>query len=288
MNRRSICQLAKTYAGQIPAHAWVDTKIDGLRLIAVKRAGVVTLLTRSGAVVETLPTIAAALTAAPIDGLVLDGEVCGESWGETQHVVASSEQHHDDVGMTFHVFDAVPVQTWDARDTSAPYSARLLDARRAVRAIASPCVQMVEGRGATCVADVDSLYRDAMRAGLEGVMVKDLDAPYTWGRTAALLKRKASDSWEGVIVAVHEGKGRMAGMLGALEIRLPGARRDPMGDGFALVTTRVGCGYTDRARRDMWTRREALIGTQCEVEGQELTALDRIRNPRFLRMRAAE
>lgn len=288
MNRPSICMLAQTYDGTIPPHAWVDTKIDGLRCIARKCAGVVTLQTRSGATIDTLPSIVRAIADAPIDNVVLDGEVCGQDWGDTQHVVASTGARHDDRGMVLHVFDCVPIETWDSRDTSAPYSRRLLDAMRAVRTIASERVTMVQGRGVCSAADVDREYAAMQAAGFEGCMIKDLDAPYCWGRTAAVLKRKTCLDWTATIVAVHEGRGRMAGMMGALEVRLPGARRDPEGDGFALITTRIGCGYTDAMRREMWARRDDLIGTQCDVAGQELTALDRIRNPRFLRMRAEE
>ena len=64
----------------------VEPKLDGLRCIAVKHEGVVSMFTRNGSLLETLPTVKAALEAADYDDFVLDGEAMGADWSSVRHV----------------------------------------------------------------------------------------------------------------------------------------------------------------------------------------------------------
>ena len=80
----------------------VEPKLDGLRCIAVKHNGEVTMFTRSGSVIETLSRIKRTLEAAPWDDFVLDGEVMGKDWNESASVVMSRKHGKDDSNMIFH------------------------------------------------------------------------------------------------------------------------------------------------------------------------------------------
>ena len=289
----TFCQLAQTYAPERLSYpCWADRKVDGLRLVVVKRSGTVTTYTRSGRIVDTVPSIAAVVEAAAVDDIVLDGEVAGQNWGETQHVVAASAKRHSDDRLTYHVFDVLPLDVWDARGESAPYSARMLNVGRAVRAIGSTRVVQMRGRIVTCEAELGAEYRAALADGDEGVVAKRLSAPYRWRRTADWAKRKPCETWDAIVVDAVEGTGKLSGTLGSLVVRLPDhERRDPdapAGTVPQLITSRVGSGFTMAQRNELWGRRAELRGLQIEIAGQELTALDRVRHSRFVRLRAAE
>lgn len=58
--------------------------------------------------------------------------------------------------------------------------------------------------------------KEVIKAGGEGLMLHRADAPY--GRSETLLKVKPWDDAEAVVVAHLPGKGKYAGMLGALRV----------------------------------------------------------------------
>lgn len=92
------------------------------------------------------------------------------------------------------------------------------------------------------VADRTELERrlDAVvRAGGEGLMLHRADAPFHAGRSDALLKLKPVDDADAVVVAHEPGRGRLAGRMGALQVR------DAEGRQF-----RIGTGFDDATRAD--------------------------------------
>ncbi len=74
---------------------------------------------------------------------------------------------------------------------------------------------------------------EVLRAGGEGLMLHRADAPYTAGRSAALLKLKAVADEDAVVLGHVEGRGRHAGRLGALRLRTAEGREFLLGTGFS-------------------------------------------------------
>jgi DNA ligase-1 len=86
------------------------------------------------------------------------------------------------------------------------------------------------------VADRAALKRklDAvMKGGGEGLMLHLADAPYVTGRSDVLLKLKPLDDTEAVVVEHIAGKGKYAGMTGALRVEMPDGKRFVIGTGFS-------------------------------------------------------
>jgi len=72
--------------GEIKYPTYVDPKLDGLRMIALKEQGVVTLYSRGGQVLDApgLDAVRKALAEAPYDNMVLDGELLSNgTWNDT-------------------------------------------------------------------------------------------------------------------------------------------------------------------------------------------------------------
>lgn len=92
------------------------------------------------------------------------------------------------------------------------------------------------------VADRAALQRrlvEVVRAGGEGLVLHRADAPYLSGRSDALLKLKPRQDAEAVVIGHIGGRGKYAGVLGALQVR------DDDGVVFAL-----GSGFSDAQRAD--------------------------------------
>ena len=76
------------------------------------------------------------------------------------------------------------------------------------------------------------MFADVVAAGHEGVVVKDLDAPYAAGRRgAAWVKVKPRHTLDLVVLAVEWGSGRREGRLSNIHL----GARDPGSGGFVML-----------------------------------------------------
>lgn len=261
----------------------VEPKLDGLRCVAVKHNGEVTMFTRNGSVVDTLPTIRMALEAAPWDDFVLDGEAMGRDWNESASVVMSHKKNKDDSGMIYNVFDAMHFDDWRDQINGTNVEDRVNLVSELVAAIGNQCVLQVEGITANNEQQLMSFYASCMEKGYEGVMLKILSAPYVFKRTDAVKKMKPVATYEGVIVGSYDGRrgSKREGMWGGFEVLLPNG-----------VITKVGGGYTDKLKAEIDLDPESYIGKIVEMEGQPdpmtktgLTVDGKVRFPVFCRFR---
>jgi len=261
----------------------VEPKLDGLRCIAVKHEGTVTMFTRSGNVLETLPKIKLALEKASWDEFVLDGEIMGESWNESASIVMSHKKGKDDSSMIFHVFDAMPFIDWQDQVSELTLMNRVELVGELVIKCDNPAVKQVPGRLANNQEELLEMYAAETSAGFEGVMLKDLDALYLFKRSSNIKKLKPTMTFEGVIVSHYEGNRgtKREGLWGGFEIKLPNN-----------IVTRVGGGFTDKLKSEINLDPDVWIGRVVEVEGQPdpltgdgLTADGKIRFPVFIRER---
>ena len=146
---------------------------------------------------------------------------------------------------------------------------------------------------------MDKFFQSAVKAGQEGIMVKDPDAVYIPGRrTDNWMKLKpAFETLDVVIVGGIWGSGRRKGLLSSLVIAIRGAK-----DGL-LTVGKVGTGFSEETLRDLTQRLKPLIITELghnveiepkiviEVDFQDIQKTNRyragyvLRIPRFKRER---
>lgn len=262
----------------------VEPKLDGLRCIAVKHEGAVTMFTRSGNVLETLPKIKLALEKAPWDEFVLDGEIMGETWNESASIVMSHKKGKDDSGINFHVFDALHFDEWHDQLCGVWLEDRIKLVYELIQNIPdNSCIVQVEGITVKSTDDLMKFYAKSMEAGYEGIMLKDLNSPYLFKRSSNIKKLKPTMTFEGVIVGHYEGNRgtKREGLWGGFEVKLPNN-----------IITKVGGGFTDKLKSEINLNPDVWIGRVIEVEGQPdpltgdgLTKDGRVRFPVFIRER---
>ena len=261
----------------------VEPKLDGLRCVAVKHNGEVTMFTRNGTVLETLPKIKSLLESAAWDGFVLDGEVMGSDWNESASVVMSHKKNKDDTNMVFHVFDAMCFEDWRDQENFMPLSDRVELVKELVGKVSHPAIIQVEGRLVNNQEELLSAYLHDTDAGYEGVMIKDLGAHYVFKRSSNIRKMKPVATYEGIIVGHYEGRrgSKREGLWGGFEVVLPNG-----------VVTRVGSGFTDKLKSEINLDPNSWIGRIVEMEGQPdpltgdgLTKDGRVRFPIYIRER---
>jgi len=256
----------------------VEPKLDGLRLVAVKRNGKVTFHTRNGNILETLPQIRKALEDAKYDNIVLDGESMGRDWNESASVMHASKNMHDDSNMVYNVFDAMDVKQWDAQSCPLTLSERQNVLSEVVDLIGNPMVAHVPHVIANNETELMDYYETQLDLGFEGVMLKDVQGLYTFDRSKAMLKMKPMTTYEGTVVAWYEGREdtKLKGIFGGFHMLLSNG-----------VITRVGGGFSDAVRKEFTAKGcDSYVGKIIEVKGQPpLTKDGRIRFPVFQRFR---
>jgi len=125
---------------------------------------------------------------------------------------------------------------------------------------------------------------DAVEAGFEGIMIKDLGAPYECRRSTFWMKWKPTITVDLTIVGFEEGTGRNEGRLGAIICEGD--------DNGRRIYVNVGSGLSDADRDEYWSARDQLLGDVVEVEADAVTQNQdgtySLRFPRFLRFRGFE
>jgi DNA ligase 1 len=134
-------------------------------------------------------------------------------------------------------------------------------------------VKMTESIESDRIEDEERFFKQALRAGHEGLMAKDPDATYTPGRRAEkwMKLKPAFETLDVVVVGGIWGSGRRRGLLSSLVVAI----RDK--DKFRTVG-KVGTGFTEDTLRDLTARLEPTIittrGRNVEIEPQMVIEVD--------------
>ena len=221
-----------------------------------------------------------------INGFVLDGEVIGNTFQELMRQARRKDNVQADDSV-FNIFDIIPLSDfreghWNAqlhkRINILEHIRHVVDTMPNVELLPHIMVDLDTAAGK------DQLMRyakDNVNAGFEGIMIKELEAPYICKRSTDWMKWKPTLTVDLEVVGVEEGTGRNLGRLGALVCH-------GVDDGKE-ITVNVGSGFSDGDRDDYWTNRNMVIGRTaevlCDVITQNQDGTYSLRFPRFVRFR---
>ena len=228
--------------------ASVEWKLDGIRIQIHRRDGDVRVYTRNlNDITDALPGIVEAVLHLPVEQAVLDGEALwmgDDGPGAFQETVARIDRDAPPEGIATFLFDLLHVDGDDLLDTALE--------ERAVRlgAIAS---DLTIPRVLTSEAEEgERVLEESLRAGHEGVVVKDATSLYAAGRRGkSWLKVKPARTFDLVVLGAEWGHGRRQGWLSNLHL----GARDPRTGAFVMVG-KCFKGLTDELLT--WQTRELL------------------------------
>lgn len=271
----------------------VERKLDGVRCLTVvdHESRTVTQYTRNGKVLENFGHITSYLEKF-IDefgrSFVLDGEIMSSSFQELMKVVHRKE-NVDANDAVLHLFDIIPLVEFKQGKSVMGQRRRSQFLKNFENIFNdSGFITIVPQREFDLDIFTDEIeFRDYMKsmveAGYEGVMIKEVDAPYECKRTTSWLKMKPFIEVSLAVVAVEEGTGRNQGRLGALICEGE--------DDGKFVRVNVGSGFSDDQRTELWAAKDSLIEQIVEVRADAMTQSQdsegewSLRFPRFLRFR---
>lgn len=273
----------------------IEIKLDGVRVITIIQGNRVEMFSRNGKQFYNFGHIIAEIESVIKDypvpyPLVLDGEVMSSTFQDLMKQVhrKDGKQSTDAV---LHLFDMAPLENFLNGLYDKPQDLRSAMVKHWVEEH-SNVLQHVHALDWETV-DLDTaagyarfveLNKAAVNGGYEGVMIKDVDAPYECKRSHSWLKAKPFIEVTLEVVAIEEGTGRNEGRLGALVC----AGQDDGKD----IRVNVGSGFTDAQRSDFWIDRNDVVGQLVEVRADAVTQNQdgtySLRFPRFKTFRGFE
>jgi DNA ligase-1 len=292
------CQLAHDSANhekKMVGIKQIEVKLDGVRVLAVCRAGKVELFSRNGRQFHNFPHIVAeietvlAAKPAPYD-CVLDGEVMSADFQDLMKQLQRKDGKKA-TDAVLHLFDFIPLDSflegsWDKTQTNRSNYVKywVMENESLLQHVQACEWEDVDLDSKEGEARFVELNKAAVDGGYEGVMIKDVDAPYNCKRSHAWLKAKPFIEVTLEVVDVEEGTGRNEGRLGAIVC-------EGVDDGKSIFVN-VGSGFTDVHRDDYWSSRDALLGNLVEVRADAVTQNQdgtySLRFPRFKTFRGFE
>jgi DNA ligase-1 len=221
-----------------------------------------------------------------VNGFVLDGEVIGNTFQELMRQARRKDNVQADDSV-FNIFDIIPLSDfreghWNAqlrkRINILEHIRHVIDTMPNVELLPHIMVDLDTAAGKD---QLERYAKDNVNAGFEGIMIKELEAPYICKRSTDWMKWKPTLTVDLEVVGVEEGTGRNLGRLGALVCH-------GVDDGKE-ITVNVGSGFSDVDRDDYWTNRNLVIGRTaevlCDVITQNQDGTYSLRFPRFVRFR---
>lgn len=289
------CQLAHDSAnheGKLTGQKLIEVKLDGVRVITIVWPdGRVLQFSRNGKELVNFPHIREELAQNAhtfTEPMVLDGEVMSSSFQDLMKQVHRKDNVAAGDAVLW-LFDALPLSAFEAgvynviqRDRTAWlhdwYNTKLSRHPANVWCLDQATIDLDTEEG----QNLFRMYnKSAIENGFEGIMIKDLDAPYECKRSTAWLKLKPFIEVSLEVVDFEEGTGRNAGRLGAIICEGE--------DDGRRIRVNVGSGFSDSDRDSYWTGRDRMVKQIVEVRADAVTQNQdgtySLRFPRFLRFR---
>ena len=271
---------------------WIfERKLDGIRCIAIRSGGTLTLLSRNDlSMNDRYPELVEAYSKESCDRFVVDGEVVAFDGSETSFARLTQRGRHY-VPVFMYVFDILWLEGHDVRKLPLRTRKRLL---RDALEFHGP-VRWTPHRN----RDGEKFFVEACRKGWEGLIAKRADSPYVTTRSRDWLKFKCEHGQELVVGGFTEPRGSRV-EFGAL---LLGYYRE----GRLEYAGKVGTGFDTATLHDLadqmrkLERKDSPFADPGAIKERDVTWVEpklvaqigftewtrdhRLRHPRFLGLR---
>jgi len=207
---------------------------------------------------------------------VLDGELYAHGIGFNKlQSILSKKDAKLPTNLKFTVYDCVPIEDWNNKSCKLDYEDRLYNLRVTLNNTIADYKKIIDIANdvAETSKEVKDLYKKALDAGYEGVMIKDAQGKYEWKITSAMLKLKPFESIDLKVEGIYDGEDGFEGKAGGIIVD------------FAGNAVRCGSGFSIATREDMAAQPNKYIGRTAEIKYLEETEEGSLRHPNFMRWR---
>jgi len=233
--------------------AFVQTKMDGMRFNAIVTNGKCEFRSRNGKEINLLGNLEEDFIAmANGVNCVFDGELLVKDKGivldrQTGNGIlnkANKGTIKTDEARKVHatIWDLIPYDDFTLGVCKVPYSQRLESLCVMMDTYKPKKVALVDRWEVASYDEARTLFEGLLADGQEGIILKCRNGIWEDKRSKTQIKFKGELECDLKIVAVEEGKGKAAGMLGAIICE--------SSDG--VVKVNVGSGFTEEHRKKYW------------------------------------
>jgi len=279
-------QLAKAVpAKSLTYPLYAEMKYDGVRITAIIHNGDVVFKTRNGKTVA-LPLFRNILRAAPINNMILDGELIFHEGAVAERTSVSgmvnSAMHGariDEVQLQFVVFDHMSYNEFVTQTCPDVYKDRRTRVLHICKVINSLRIAPTQQWLVSNPEYVNELAEVMYSKGYEGLVLKAPYSLYKFKRSKDWIKIKQVKTVKLIVTGVNDGKGKYVGQIGALAC-------EGTVEGKPVVVS-VGSGLSDNDRAAV---PEHFIGRVVEVKYNSVIRDSRTGQwslflPRYVRIR---
>lgn len=267
-----------------------EYKLDGLRLQIHKEGEKVELYSRKlEKMTHSFPEIVAAVKSLKVNDIIFEGEALAyneetQKYYSFQETIQRKRKHgieaaQKEFPLRLFAFDILYLDGVDL--TKKPYRER----RAAIERLFPHGVLMPATMLKVKTAqELEKVFTECLKKGLEGIMAKDFEAPYTAGkRKFAWIKLKKSygksvDTIDGVIVGYYLGKGARAEFeFGGVLIAVYNEDKRTL-----QTVARIGSGYTEDEMRSLQATLEKTKTTTAPEKLEHKIEADFWVEPKFV------
>ena len=268
--------------------AFVQTKMDGMRFNAIVRGGKCEFRSRNGKEINLLGNLEDEFIAMA-NGIdcVFDGELLVKDKGivldrQTGNGIlnkANKGTIKTDEARKVHatIWDLIPYADFTNGVCQVPYSQRLESLCVMVDTYHPKKVGLVDRWEVATIEEANTLFEGLLADGQEGIILKCRNGIWEDKRSKTQIKFKGELECDLKIVAVEEGKGKAAGMLGAIICE--------SADG--VIKVNVGSGFTEEHRKKYWKENlvDKIVAIKYNMRIKNKQGEDSLFLPVFIELR---
>ena len=254
---------------------YVSIKYDGLRCIVKKVDDVVTLYSRSGKIIKYLPEIEEELLLIPYN-FMIDGEVLAKDFATIQKRIGRKHDTIEPVtDLCYKIFDVIE---FDNHKLNKRYILERFEYLRHFDEL----MYCTPEHGVVCnnFEELKDFYEEAIDNKEEGIIIKKLHSPYSYGDRKNWFKIKKHAEATFKIINYDYGEGKYSKHIAKLQIE----------DASGNVQAWVGSGVSleDIEVFEYFQDKNSLIGKFCDIKYMEITHTSNgyfLRHPVFRKIR---
>lgn len=257
------CMLASQYeqklVDKIQWPAMVQLKLDGMRFNAVVRDGQCEFKSRNGKTIDLLGHLEKEfMQLANGMDVVFDGELIVKDDsgilnrqtgnGILNKAVKGTISDAEAAMVHATIWDHIPYMYFTSGECPTPYKERFVRLKEADK------ISIVPNFIVEDIEEAQAKFKEYYDQGEEGIILKDMHAPWENKRSKSLIKFKGELECDLKIVDVEDGTGKYEGMLGALVCESE--------DG--IIKVKVGSGFNDEDRKKI--KKQDVVGKVVAVK----------------------
>jgi len=257
-------QFEQKLVDKIKFPAYAQMKMDGMRFNAIVRDGKVEYRSRNGKEIQLLGNLDEQFIAMAgevdcvFDGelLVMDEMTMQFADRQTGNGILNKANKGtisaEEAAMVHaSVWDLIPYAYFTDGHCPVPYSKRFSSLEQLVQkqSIKNKRVWLVSSQIVQTIEEAQEMFQEYLSLGYEGIILKDGNGIWEDKRAKHQIKFKGELECDLKIVAVEEGSGKYAGMLGAMICE--------SSDGVVKVS--VGSGLNDEHRINLWQIKQEIL-----------------------------